>query len=82
MRAALWYYNNYYIQKERGDTLAKTLEEVMAFNVSLITANQKLTIDLDKAQSDLAGWQAATWITGGITLGIIIFSGFQFFGAK
>jgi hypothetical protein len=79
LRAALWYYNNYWNEKERADSLDKLhtaeLQYIGVLQASIATAN----MERDQALKDLEGWKTATFITGGVASGITIIEAIRWF---
>lgn len=72
LRAALWYYNNYWIQKEKADELHQAILDGDALRASLISTNATLTERNSQLEDSIAGWRTATLVSGGITVGGVI----------
>jgi hypothetical protein len=69
LRAALWYYNNYWIQKEKADELHQAILDGDALRASLIDTNSKLTEKNTQLEDQIAGWRTATLVVSGVTVG-------------
>jgi hypothetical protein len=72
LRAALWYYNNYFIFKVKADELQKVIESYETLFPTIQDTNTKLTAENEQLKSQATSWQIATFTVSGITIGGVV----------